>query len=104
MADQFVVSVVWAPQAGREEAARLKVAPGTTIAQAVAASGLAAFQPAHGAEGTKYGVWGKRAAPESPVADGDRIEIYRPLQVDPKLARARRARKHQFPNQKNAAG
>ena len=104
MADQFVVSVVWAPQAGREEAARLKVAPGTTIEQAAAASGLAAHHLAHRSGAIKYGVWGKRAAPESPVADGDRIEIYRPLQVDPKLARARRARKHKFPNQKNAAG
>lgn len=36
------------------------------------------------------GIWGRRASPHSPLRDGDRIELYRPLQVDPKVARRER--------------
>ena len=36
------------------------------------------------------GVWGKKVNIETALADSDRIEIYRPLVVDPKLARRRR--------------
>jgi putative ubiquitin-RnfH superfamily antitoxin RatB of RatAB toxin-antitoxin module len=38
-------------------------------------------------------VFGKRRPADTVVADGDRIEIYRPLSADPKEARRARARK-----------
>ena len=57
---------------------------GATVADAVAASGL---------RGSEFGVFGKRVLPEQRVRDGDRVEIYRPLKVDPKEARRRRARR-----------
>ena len=38
------------------------------------------------------GVYGRVAARNAPLLEGDRVEIYRPLAEDPKLARRRRAR------------
>ena len=38
----------------------------------------------------RQGIWGRLTAPSHPLKDGDRLEIYRPLQVDPKLARKQR--------------
>ena len=40
-----------------------------------------------------YAVFGERAAIDDVLCDGDRVELLRPLQVDPKEARRRRARK-----------
>jgi putative ubiquitin-RnfH superfamily antitoxin RatB of RatAB toxin-antitoxin module len=36
------------------------------------------------------GIWGRRSAPETVLREGDRIELYRPLRVDPKVARRER--------------
>jgi putative ubiquitin-RnfH superfamily antitoxin RatB of RatAB toxin-antitoxin module len=38
----------------------------------------------------KQGIWGRLATPNQPLKNGDRLEIYRSLQVDPKLARKQR--------------
>jgi hypothetical protein len=38
------------------------------------------------------GVFGKRVPPDTPLADGDRVEIYRALLLDPKERRRQRAR------------
>ena len=35
-------------------------------------------------------IWGETVTPETPLADGDRLELLRPLVADPKLARRRR--------------
>ncbi|WP_027997064.1 RnfH family protein [Simplicispira psychrophila] len=39
---------------------------------------------------TLYGIWGRVVAPEQLLRDGDRLEMYRPLTVDPKVARRER--------------
>jgi putative ubiquitin-RnfH superfamily antitoxin RatB of RatAB toxin-antitoxin module len=39
-----------------------------------------------------YAIYGQRADATTPLADGDRVEITRPLVVDPKAARVERAR------------
>lgn len=39
------------------------------------------------------GLWGKRVPPNHTLADQDRVEIYRPLRVDPKVARRERFKK-----------
>ena len=36
------------------------------------------------------GIWGKATALNKPLYDGDRVEVYRPLRVDPKVARRER--------------
>ena len=35
-------------------------------------------------------VWGRKAPPDQPLRDRDRVEVWRPLRVDPKLARRER--------------
>jgi putative ubiquitin-RnfH superfamily antitoxin RatB of RatAB toxin-antitoxin module len=78
------IDVVYALPA-TAQAVTLSVPAGTTVREAVAAAGLPA--------GGKFGIFGRIVAPETRVADGDRVEIYRPLKLDPKEARRRRARK-----------
>ncbi len=74
----------------------LALPAGSTIAQALAASGLAvrfpALQAAIGAGDMKVGIFGKVKTPDTVLRDGDRIEVYRPLQADPKETRRRRAK------------
>ena len=78
------VEVVLAlPRAHRAVRGELDAA--ATVADAVAASGL----PLEGIDG--YAVFGLRAAADAPLRDGDRVELLRPLQLDPKEARRRRA-------------
>jgi uncharacterized protein len=62
---------------------------GATIADAIAESGLVARLqlPATIA----FAIYGQRAAPDTPVVDGDRVEITRLLVADPKAVRRARA-------------
>jgi putative ubiquitin-RnfH superfamily antitoxin RatB of RatAB toxin-antitoxin module len=64
---------------------------GATLAEAVRASGL----PVDGIVG--HAVFGERAEPATPLRDGDRVELLRPLQADPKEARRRRAASQRTP-------
>ena len=81
---ELVVEVVYALPKG-ERRARVKVRAGATVHDALEKSGLLPL-----AQG-KVGIFGKVVSPDAPVADGDRVEIYRALAVDPKEARRRRA-------------
>ena len=69
----------------QSRATRLRIATGSTAHQAALASGL----PLEGIDG--YAVYGKRVAADAPLRDGDRLELLRPLRMDPKEARRRRA-------------
>jgi putative ubiquitin-RnfH superfamily antitoxin RatB of RatAB toxin-antitoxin module len=71
---------------------QVNVDDGTTIAQAIAASGVFSRFPEIDLARNKLGVFGKLKPADSVVRDGDRIEIYRPLQADPMESRRRRAR------------
>jgi len=77
------VEVVYAlPE--RIELVALELPAGATAADALRASGLAD-------KASAIGIFGKRVDPATPLADGDRVEIYRALRLDPKDARRRRA-------------
>jgi putative ubiquitin-RnfH superfamily antitoxin RatB of RatAB toxin-antitoxin module len=67
----------------------LRVPMGTSAGEAVRQSGLLA----HVADrnDAAIGVFANPVSPCTPLAQGDRVEIYRPLQVDPKMARRDRA-------------
>lgn len=69
----------------RYAAVRVSLPPGATVADGVRRAGL----PLEGICG--YAVFGERVMPETPLRDGDRIELLRPLQADPKESRRRRA-------------
>jgi hypothetical protein len=81
------VEVVYALPEGAQSVS-LSLPSGATLRDALAASGFEA-----NLEKQAFGIFGKRAALDRPLADGDRVEIYRPLAMDPKEARRRRARK-----------
>lgn len=66
---------------------------GSTVRQAVQASGLAAACPRLDLTQAEVGVWNRRATWEQPLRDQDRVEVYRPLKADPKVARRERFRK-----------
>jgi putative ubiquitin-RnfH superfamily antitoxin RatB of RatAB toxin-antitoxin module len=85
------VEVVYAlPQV--QHVAALELQEGATVRSALEASGLLQGVPAAERMFLRLGVYGKLAGPERRLADGDRIEILRPLAADPKEARRSRAR------------
>ena len=89
MADLLRIDVVFA---GAEVLSRsVWVEAGATVGDAVRVSGIAADLGAMGIDCTHVGVFGRAVGPETPLRDGDRVEVYRPLKMDPKEARRRRA-------------
>ena len=62
-----------------------------TAAQAVRASGLLEEFPELGCQVLALGIYGRRVDPGHLLRAGDRVEIYRPLKVDPREARRRAA-------------
>ncbi|MCW0402290.1 RnfH family protein [Xanthomonas sacchari] len=66
---------------------RLELPEGATVADALAAAALPEATP-----GMPCAVYGEVAAPTRLLQDGDRVELLRPLLIDPKDARRRRAK------------
>jgi len=60
---------------------------GSTLADAIDISGLRERFPELEVDPERIGVFADRRAPDDRLRDGDRVEIYRPLKVDPKVAR-----------------
>ena len=84
------VEVVYALASG-EDAVTLTLAAGATVAEAVRASGVLERHPEIDPGRQKIGIHGRVVAAQTPLRDGDRVEIYRALIVDAKEARRRRA-------------
>lgn len=84
------VSVVWATPLVQDFAV-VELPAGATVADAVAQSGLIARYGIDRAV-LAYAIFGRRVRADAPVADGDRVELTRPLEIDPKAARTGRAR------------
>ena len=68
----------------RVDVVEIRLPEGATVRDALLAAGMSA---------ETVGIFGKVVKPETRLADGDRVEIYRPLALDPKEARRRRARR-----------
>lgn len=71
----------------------LTLPQGATVGDAIERSGLLQKFPELDLSRMKAGVFGKVRALDAAVHAGDRVEIYRPLKADPKLARQRRVDK-----------
>ena len=84
------VEVVYATPAW-QDLASVNLPAGAQAIAAVQASGLLERHPEIDLALAKIGVFGKVVQPGAPLADGDRVEIYRPMAVDPKAARSARA-------------
>lgn len=89
----LAVEVVYCPRPGVAERVQLQLAPGATLADALRASGLVE-RHALPAEGLRTGIWCKPKDPATVLRDHDRVELYRPLTVDPKEARRQRYTRH----------
>lgn len=65
----------------------LRLARGSTVGDAIERSGLRERFPDMEISSERLGVFADRRNPDDQLRDGDRVEIYRPLKVDPKVAR-----------------
>ncbi|MDO8787675.1 MAG: RnfH family protein [Sulfuritalea sp.] len=90
MAETIHVEVVYA-RPERQEVASISLPAGSTVAQAIEASGLLDKHPDIDLAGNKLGIYAKLAKPDTVLRDRDRVEIYRPLIADSKEMRKQRA-------------
>lgn len=72
--------------------AELTLPEGATLAQAVREAGVLKRFPDIDLGTQKLGIFGKLKPADTVLRDGDRVELYRPLQADPKETRRRRAK------------
>jgi len=91
MARDLCVEIVYAsPQCSISKVLRLP--QGSTIADALAAAALGADLKGVDTTNLPVGIFGKVAHRGQTLKEGDRIELYRPLQEEPKLARRKRSK------------
>ncbi len=90
MSDKINIEVVYA-LANRQTLLKQSVPAGTTVAEAVQASGILGKHTEIDLANNKLGIFGKLAKADAVLRDKDRIEIYRPLLADPKEVRRKRA-------------
>jgi putative ubiquitin-RnfH superfamily antitoxin RatB of RatAB toxin-antitoxin module len=86
------IAIACSPNAGRAFEMVLELPAPATALDAIRASGLFERHPELALGEPLIGIWGRACAPETVLADGDRVEIYRPLTMDPNEARRLRAR------------
>lgn len=86
------IAIAFSPGVGRAFECALEMQAPATAMDAIRASGVFERHPALALGEPLIGIWGRACAPGTVLADGDRIEIYRPLTMDPNEARRLRAR------------
>ncbi|MBB4304363.1 hypothetical protein GGD81_003422 [Rhodobium orientis] len=64
---------------------RMEMPDDSTVRDAIERSGILGQFPEIDLEHQKVGVFGKIAKLDAPLAEGDRVEIYRPITADPDL-------------------
>jgi uncharacterized protein len=90
MAESIQLEITYA-KPDRQEIISLKLPEGSTIQQAIEASGLLQRHPEIDLAKAKVGIYGKLSRMDTVVRERDRVEIYRPLIADPKEVRKQRA-------------
>ncbi len=94
MSPEIKVEVVYAlPE--KQYLQQVKLAQGSTVAQAIEASGLLELRSDIDLSKNKVGIFSRPVKLTDEVNEGDRVEIYRPLIADPKELRRQRAAKAQ---------
>ena len=82
----FEVEIAFAT-ADRQSLRSVSVTSGDTVGAAIAKSGLCEEFAEYDIRGMAVGIWGHEVDRTRAVRKGDRIEVYRPLQLDPRDAR-----------------
>ena len=75
----------------RQALLSLEVPQGTTVMEAIEASGIRDRFDEIDLDEKRLGIFGRRTTADTVLKDGDRVEIYRPLIADPKEVRRARA-------------
>ncbi len=91
MTEKIGVEVVFAAP-DRQELVALELEQGATTADAIRESGLQGLFGQVDLDALQVGIWGRVVERETVLNDGDRVELYRPLERDPKDARRELAR------------
>ncbi len=86
----FAVTVVVSLEPRSVQEQVLQVTAGCTAGVAAQLSGLLQDLPQNVVDGLTLGVWGHRISGAYILRPNDRLELYRPLLVDPKVARRER--------------
>jgi putative ubiquitin-RnfH superfamily antitoxin RatB of RatAB toxin-antitoxin module len=86
MSEQIDVELAMAMPA-KQVLIALQVPVGSTVSDVIAASALARRFPDVPVGKLAVGIWGRLVEPNHRVEHGDRVEIYRPLLIDPREAR-----------------
>lgn len=84
------VEVVYIAKEGTVVHFDLALNPGSCVADALTASGIFDSHPE--TRDLPVGIFAKQIARDTVLKDGDRVELYRPLQCDPKEKRRQKAR------------
>ena len=87
------VEVVYAAAPHDVRQVSLRLRAGSTLADALRASHLLDGLTAAQADALQVGIWGRAATADTPLREGDRVELTRGLLVDPKEARRLRYRR-----------
>lgn len=91
MADHTITVMVVHAGVDRQIARQVELPVGSTVMQAIDASRIIELIPDGALDPHRLGIFAQRVSPDQLLHDGDRIEIYRPLLLDPMEARRRRA-------------
>ncbi|HEX7442048.1 MAG TPA: RnfH family protein [Caldimonas sp.] len=86
------VKVAWSARADEAKEVTVELPAGATLLDALRAGGV--LQGHRGIDPARQavGIWGQLRPLDTVLRAGDRVEVYRPLQVDPKEARRLRQR------------
>ena len=88
--DSITVTVCFSRAARQCQEVVLNLPAGSRLLDALRDSALLAGMLEREVDALQTGVWGRKLAAHHVLRDGDRVELYRPLKVDPKLARRER--------------
>ncbi len=78
------------PNRGNPSGNSSKISEGSTAQQAIERSGILTRYPHLNLKKNRIGIFGKIAKLTAPLEAGDRVEIYRPITVDPKTVPQRK--------------
>ena len=90
MSEEIEIEVAYF-EPGKPFLKQLKFTSTVTVLQAIEASGVLQEYPALAINPIEAGIFSQRVALDAELSQGDRVEIYRPFQLDPKQARRLRA-------------
>lgn len=93
MVNEFISIEVAYATTDEQLVMKISVPPGTRLDAAVVASGILERFSEIDLASVKVGIYGKQVELDTVLSEGDRVEIYRPLLIDPKEARRQRAGK-----------